>query len=1215
MNGKSKYFVLLLCVVTFNVSFAQSDFWRDDITLWFNKGEELRWSNDMEGADTCYEKVYDIIVSDEDKILQNDGLDYFRVKSLWFVGLGYRDMGLATQESYYYSKAVKAFSKMAELSMRIEGERSTEYADALHDVGSTYYSMKDYSQAAVFLGKELNILLDSLDVFDSEFETLYDDLGTCYYEMNNYAEAVGYFERELVILKREYGEDDAVIKDVLVIIGECYSEMEQYDDAKNIYETLLDNYTIWYSDTSAYYADYLDDYAECCCNLGLYDEAKEAYIKAVAIMESFDDEDYYLFASTMILGLESCLFQMKDYDGTLYWMDKRQKFLQKAGEDASLSSSELVMKGLCYINNKDYEKAVASFLQALAIQKEQGENYMPTLMRIASCYKDMDRYDMAILYYEEVLTRKSVDSEYVACLREISSSYKALGNYNMAIDYLNRALEPAKEIFGDRSEEYATLLNNLGIYYCELKHFDKGIELLTKALSITKTAVLYNNLGEIYEGMGSYHKALSCFDESMRLMGDFSKDESELYCTVVNNKGCAYINLGEFEKGIACYEEVYDIKQKYGHKRSSIARSLNNLAVAYGNFGDTEKSLEYGQKALTILRELYGEVHKDIANSLNNLAVVYIQLKDYKKAESYLLQSLAVNKEIYGDNHPSQYATLYSNLGFVYCGLGRKKEMAEYSMRYAQIIKDEVMEKFSYLSNKERTMYWNKYNWFFTTNMPSYADILQDDDAFICATYDGLLFSKGLLLNVETGIRDMILNSGDPVSLELFGQLQDSKSLLYKEYRKPIAERLYDVDSLENHVNLIEKELQKRCAAYGEFNQSLNIGWEQVKACLGTNDLAIEFMEVPLRDEYTFYCALLLKKDYKVPRFVELFAASEMTRHGLYDLVWGPLEKELDGVENVYFSAAGELYRLPIEYAANEIGPVNEQMHLYRLSSTRQIVDDRTIPRIENAVVYGGMKYDFEADDFVTDNQELDRNRGHVITDYSVGYLEGTLKEADAIYQLLSGSRIETSLIVGEDATEASFKALSGSHVSVVHVATHGFYLTEEEADMAGEVLHRQELIMDDDRIPIGMREDYDLSRSAILFSGANEALREDYQHVDGVEDGILTATEISNLNLQGTDLLVLSACETGLGKISGEGVSGLQRGFKMAGVNSILMSLWDVDDQATQILMTEFYRNYVAGKSKAEALQIAQKRVRDTPGYDDPMYWAAFILLDGISN
>jgi Tetratricopeptide repeat. len=96
--------------------------------------------------------------------------------------------------------------------------------------------------------------------------------------------------------------------------------------------------------------------------------------------------------------------------------------------------------------------------------------------------------------------------------------------------------------------------------------------------------------------------------------------------------------------------------------------------VAYGNFGDTEKSLEYGQKALTILRELYGEVHKDIANSLNNLAVVYIQLKDYKKAESYLLQSLAVNKEIYGDNQPSQYATLYSNLGFVYCGLGRKKD-------------------------------------------------------------------------------------------------------------------------------------------------------------------------------------------------------------------------------------------------------------------------------------------------------------------------------------------------------------------------------------------------------------------------------------------------------------------------------------------------------------------------------------------------------------
>ena len=211
-----------------------------------------------------------------------------------------------------------------------------------------------------------------------------------------------------------------------------------------------------------------------------------------------------------------------------------------------------------------------------------------------------------------------------------------------------------------------------------------------------------------------------------------------------------------------------------------------------------------------------------------------------------------------------------------------------------------------------------------------------------------------------------------------------------------------------------------------------------------------------------------------------------------------------------------------------------------------------------------------------------------------VGYLQGTLTESKVISQLLEEAQIETNLVVGEEGTESSFKALSGKGVDVIHVATHGFYWTEEEAENAGEILRRNELMLDGGFVQARSQENYDLSRSALLFSGANEALNEDYRHRDGIEDGILTAKEISNLNLRGVDLVVLSACQTGLGKISGEGV------------------LWNVDDRATQILMVEFYRNYVAGKSKLESLKTAQKTVKDTPGFGDFRYWASFVLLDG---
>ena len=194
--------------------------------------------------------------------------------------------------------------------------------------------------------------------------------------------------------------------------------------------------------------------------------------------------------------------------------------------------------------------------------------------------------------------------------------------------------------------------------------------------------------------------------------------------------------------------------------------------------------------------------------------------------------------------------------------------------------------------------------------------------------------------------------------------------------------------------------------------------------------------------------------------------------------------------------------------------------------------------------------------------------------------------------------------------TEESFKSMAGKKVNAVHIATHGFYYTPEEADNTRYdffLLYNQDL----------SAEDKSLTRSGLNMSGANHIL-EGENLPDNVEDGILTAKEIANIDLRGLDLVVLSACQTGLGDVSqGEGVFGLQRGFKKAGANSILMSLWEVDDKATQILMTQFYRNWLSGQSKRQSLLSAQIYLREIEGgkYNEPKYWAAFVLLDGIEQ
>ena len=331
------------------------------------------------------------------------------------------------------------------------------------------------------------------------------------------------------------------------------------------------------------------------------------------------------------------------------------------------------------------------------------------------------------------------------------------------------------------------------------------------------------------------------------------------------------------------------------------------------------------------------------------------------------------------------------------------------------------------------------------------------------------------------------------------------------------------------------------------------------------------------------------------------------------ELIWKPLLSELEGIKNVYFSPSGALHNIGIEYL-----PGMENYNIYRLSSTRELVTGGKTETMNRAVLYGGLHYDAGFDKSMTEKSlamldETFKERADVRGMGLRGgkeYLKHTKEEVDIIGEELSNVNWECVIDSAAMGTEESFKALSGRKIGCLHISTHGFYYTKEDADNA----RYKFMLIDNDMVST---EDKALTRSGLVMSGANHIL-EDEELPDNVEDGILTAKEISDVDLRGLDLVVLSACQTGLGDISqGEGVFGLQRGFKKAGANSILMSLWEVDDKATQILMTKFYKNLLSGQSKRLALLSAQKHLREIEGgkYDKPRYWAAFILLDGLDK
>ena len=365
-------------------------------------------------------------------------------------------------------------------------------------------------------------------------------------------------------------------------------------------------------------------------------------------------------------------------------------------------------------------------------------------------------------------------------------------------------------------------------------------------------------------------------------------------------------------------------------------------------------------------------------------------------------------------------------------------------------------------------------------------------------------------------------------------------------------------------------------------------------------------------------------------------------------LLWKPLEEYLEKAKYVYFAPTGDMYNTPIETLPHwsEDCLMSDKWNIYRLSSTRELALIKDRNNVNKASVYGGIKYDTDEQVLANDSKRYGGKREMSMELFDiadslnlrsgVAYLPATRTEAENIDKTLEQKHITTTLKLDTLATEGAFKDLSGKKTNLLHIATHGFYWTEREASMRKDM----DFLMFDDKRPRYV-EDKAMTRSGLLFAGANNALM-GKKLPEGVNDGILTAKEIAQLDLRGLDLVVLSACQTGLGDIKGDGVFGLQRGFKKAGANSLMMSLWKVDDNATQMLMTEFYKNLTSGKSKHESLKLAQKYVREyeeevevrqesrpaitahareqarkntgkEKPYEKPEYWAAFILLDAI--
>jgi len=448
------------------------------------------------------------------------------------------------------------------------------------------------------------------------------------------------------------------------------------------------------------------------------------------------------------------------------------------------------------------------------------------------------------------------------------------------------------------------------------------------------------------------------------------------------------------------------------------------------------------------------------------------------------------------------------------------------------------------------------------------------------------------------------------------------------------------IQELEQEADELDKFLTQASAPYRELKDDLAIGWEKVRDSLQPGEAAIEFVSFNLFAKWTGkinYAALILRSGMKTPAYVHLCEETDLAEIfkkldgkkpeeqaqilyeedglELYARVWQPLEKFLEetGVKTVYYSPSGLLHKLSFNSIPEKKGALLSSVYDLKLvSSTREIArrKNKTPEKPSSAALYGGLQYDIDADKIKQEPQP-NKNQGTHISSMppddiprgdSWEYLKESYDECWFIQRQLEKNNIDVALYDYEKGNKESFKNLNGKRTGIIHLATHGFFWDEknhEEMERLERLVGGKEVLKNP------------LMRSYLLLSGANNAW--DNKAAEGVGNGILFADDIANINLAGTRLVVLSACETGLGVVDNkEGVFGLQRAFKLAGAQTIVMSLWKVDDYATKEYMKKFYEIWLSnGMDKQKAFKEAQRWLRETKEYSSPYYWAAFVMMD----
>jgi CHAT domain-containing protein/Tfp pilus assembly protein PilF len=852
------------------------------------------------------------------------------------------------------------------------------------------------------------------------------------------------------------------------------------------------------------------------------------------------------------------------------------------------------------------------------------------------------------------IREKALGSEHAdvaVSLDNLAFLYWNQGRYAEAEALFTRALAIKEKALGTDHPDVATSLDNLANVYNDQGKYAEAEPLFKHSLAINEktlgpehleVASSLSSLARLYWEQGKYAEAEALVKRALAIREKALGAEHPGVAKSLNNLALLYKSEGKYAAAEPLFTRALAIQEKArGASSTSVALVLTNLADLYTDEGKYAEAEPLYTRCLAIWEKALGPEHPVVAQGLTNLAELYRKQGRYAQAEPPLKRALVIWEKGLGLDHPDAFETL-NNSAVLYSAEGKYALAEPLFERSLSNLRGQFEQQFTYMSEKERLLFLDKVSDVFPTYLNFCLAYREQDPSLVGRMYDTLLWEKGLVASSITSLRAQIAATGDKDALVVFEQLTTKKTqlatLLTAEPDDREAWRK-NVEQLQQETNDMEKELVRRSSTLAENKKLAQVTWRDVQKALGKDEAAIEFVRFRFHDskhltETADYVALIVTSETTTaPALVKLGDAKVFEgaplddyrrRAGLsedlvgvaqpsfYQAFWKPLESALNGKQRIYISPDGVLNQVALGIVPAADGRLLiEKYDLRLVSSTKDILRERRTPAADTAVLVGAPQFDLDEAkqrELVQSLNKKGAGTQPVLVASASGVRSGDLQrggltplpgaqvELQQVGSLLTKNHWRVETYSGEDALEETVKQVHGPRV--LHLATHGFFLSDEERSKGSRPTRAEDPML----------------RSGVYFAGANRVISRVPSAPD-LDDGILTAYEASGLNLQGTELVVLSACDTGLGDIkNGEGVFGLRRALQEAGAESVLMSLWAVRDRETRELMTLFYNNWLSGMDKHEALRAAQlemrRKVKARYGRDLPNYWGGFVLV-----